>query len=75
MSAAEERLRVLRDHVDRDWHQINGLDVRRNRIIAWLVNRGWLESHPTSFLSQARITDIGMEVLAQAGGDVTGTGW
>jgi hypothetical protein len=75
MSAPEERLRVLRDHVDREWHEINGLDTRRQRIIAWLVNRGWMENHPTSFLSLARITDVGYEVLAQAGGDVTGSGW
>lgn len=75
MSASEERLRVLREHKSRDWTGYNPANARQGRIIGWLIDKGWMETHPDAFLSQVRITDLGYDVLAQAGGDVTGTGW
>ncbi|KOX53885.1 hypothetical protein ADL19_15050 [Streptomyces purpurogeneiscleroticus] len=75
MSASEERLRVLREFKDREWQDVDSLSPIKNRMIAWMVSRGWLERHPDNFLTQARLTQRGYDILAQAGGDVQACGW
>lgn len=74
MSIQQQRIDLLREYRSRDWTLVEETQKPRLRIIDWLVNRGWLERHPEQFLSTVRITDAGFEILAQAGGDVTGWG-
>lgn len=74
MSVQQQRIDMLRAYRSREWTLVEEVLRPRLRIIDWLVDRGWLERHPEMFLSHVRITDTGFEILAQAGGDVTGWG-
>lgn len=72
------RFEILRKFSQRGWQAVAALGIthaRDIRALNWLVDRGWLEQHPDRYLTDYRVTDAGFEVLAQAGGDVTGSGW
>jgi DNA-binding IclR family transcriptional regulator len=76
-TAAIQRLEMLRRFKSREWEVLAQLGLTKPqdfRIVNWLVDKGWLETHPVRFLTHARITDTGFDILAQAGGDVTGWG-
>ncbi|TXM69599.1 hypothetical protein [Methylobacterium sp. WL120] len=75
-NAAEHRIEVLRLFKSREWMAIpaEAQDAASHRAVKWLVGRGWLEADPVRFLTDFRITDTGYDVLASAGGDVTGWG-
>ncbi|WP_298962543.1 hypothetical protein [uncultured Methylobacterium sp.] len=70
------RLDVLRRLRGSGWQflsqDLQGKDEQR--AISWLVERRFLERNPDHFLTEVRITDAGIEALAQTGGDVTGWG-
>lgn len=70
------RIEVLRAFQARGWTgiPIEHRSQRGVRALNWLTEKGWLEQHPTRFLTDYQITDDGYEVLAQMGGDVTGWG-
>ncbi|AWB20623.1 hypothetical protein DA075_06545 [Methylobacterium currus] len=72
----QHRLDVLRAFRESGWQMIP-MELQRKdgqRAISWLVEKGFLERHPEHFITEVRITNAGYDVLAQAGGDVTGWG-